>query len=791
MKKLILTLLLFVSIVSAFAQAGNDTTKYINYKYAYGNRLARYWADTVLMTPRDTVYSKYGLALIGSTFYHGDGTRWYAGVNAGGVTTNIYNSDGTLSAGTRTLTFNNNLLQFYSASGASAEFDINLNNGSTGTYFARGPGTATQYTGTATTQNGFNERGTYAEIFGINTSSGHSNRIRTYGDSSSFNSDNGFYRFQNLPTSSDTSAIKPGGYDATGKLVRFTYWPGSGGSNRDTVHFTMKGNIGDSLIWVKNPDSLFTRLYRDSLNFHHINNADGSVTFYSDAVTTWSGVIGGSSATASDLTIPNSGAGVQYVFNGTSAKTFTLPALGSNGNRVFFFKNAGTANLTIKRGGTDTLFVSVKDTAFVLTPGQTALTISSPFYWYSYLMGGGSHNIFFQNLTYNINDSTAGLGVNAATQDLHLNFQNAYKAYLDSLAAGLYFTGLTTQSIDTTSYKALVWNPSTKRVQPMYWPSTGGSGGGAIGSAITGGTAGSVLYLGTGGILQQTNSKFYYDSTNKRLGVNISSPSYTIQAEGQLAATNGASYMYLDPSLPSGLGMKVFQSGVGDWRRYYTGNGTGGNLAEEFRNTNSSTFSSIIAKETITGTNVIDQATYGGPTQFDFFKYTGGANFFMYWAENGARYPGGFGFPTGTDLWTFRMNDATTISTGSEVLRLHADQNVQVNGQLNVGATASATSVLQTTSFSTAITTSAVDIALTSAHNTIVLSATGKTATLPTAVGIQGREYTIKLTASGSGTVATTSSQTIDGSTTYSLASQYKYVTVQSDGSNWIVKANN
>ena len=75
--------------------------------------------------------------------------------------------------------------------------------------------------------------------------------------------------------------------------------------------------------------------------------------------------------------------------------------------------------------------------------------------------------------------------------------------------------------------------------------------------------------------------------------------------------------------------------------------------------------------------------------------------------------------------------------------------------------------------------------------NTIEVTATGKTITLPTAASIGGRIYTVKLTASGSGTVATTCSQTIDGSTTYSLASQYKYVTVMSTGSNWIVIANN
>lgn len=89
------------------------------------------------------------------------------------------------------------------------------------------------------------------------------------------------------------------------------------------------------------------------------------------------------------------------------------------------------------------------------------------------------------------------------------------------------------------------------------------------------------------------------------------------------------------------------------------------------------------------------------------------------------------------------------------------------------------------------ITSTATGLTADATHNTIVLTATGQTITLPTAVGIQGRIYTIKLTASGTGTVATTSSQTIDASTTYSLSAQYKYVTVQSDNANWIIIADN
>lgn len=72
----------------------------------------------------------------------------------------------------------------------------------------------------------------------------------------------------------------------------------------------------------------------------------------------------------------------------------------------------------------------------------------------------------------------------------------------------------------------------------------------------------------------------------------------------------------------------------------------------------------------------------------------------------------------------------------------------------------------------------------------LVSAASGSvTITLPTAVGATGQTYTIKrtdTTYTNTLTVATTSSQTIDGATTYGLLwVQYAYVQVVSDGSNW------
>lgn len=59
------------------------------------------------------------------------------------------------------------------------------------------------------------------------------------------------------------------------------------------------------------------------------------------------------------------------------------------------------------------------------------------------------------------------------------------------------------------------------------------------------------------------------------------------------------------------------------------------------------------------------------------------------------------------------------------------------------------------------------------------------TATLPTAVGCSGRIYVIVNSGTGTITLATTSSQTISGSTTKTLSVQYGGYQIQSDNANW------
>lgn len=61
------------------------------------------------------------------------------------------------------------------------------------------------------------------------------------------------------------------------------------------------------------------------------------------------------------------------------------------------------------------------------------------------------------------------------------------------------------------------------------------------------------------------------------------------------------------------------------------------------------------------------------------------------------------------------------------------------------------------------------------------------TVTLPTAVGVAGKQYCVKNSGTGVITIGTTSSQTIDGVTSKVLAVQYESMWVMSNGANWII----
>lgn len=84
--------------------------------------------------------------------------------------------------------------------------------------------------------------------------------------------------------------------------------------------------------------------------------------------------------------------------------------------------------------------------------------------------------------------------------------------------------------------------------------------GAAIADEVPNGTAGSILFVGSGPVLSQDNSNFFWDDTNDRLGIGTTSPSATLQAT---QATAGSEVLRLQTTATNDdPNFKVYQNRV-------------------------------------------------------------------------------------------------------------------------------------------------------------------------------------------------------------------------------------
>jgi len=70
---------------------------------------------------------------------------------------------------------------------------------------------------------------------------------------------------------------------------------------------------------------------------------------------------------------------------------------------------------------------------------------------------------------------------------------------------------------------------------PPTWETA--AGGITIGDTVTSGTAGSILFVGTGPVLEQDNSKLFWDNSNNRLGVGNAAPTVEVDVTGDVKAS--------------------------------------------------------------------------------------------------------------------------------------------------------------------------------------------------------------------------------------------------------------
>jgi len=157
---------------------------------------------------------------------------------------------------------------------------------------------------------------------------------------------------------------------------------------------------------------------------------------------------------------------------------------------------------------------------------------------------------------------------------------------------------------------------------------------------------------------------------------------------------------------------------------------------------------------------------------------------------------GQYNIASGSSLTWVSTDPLFVIGNGTDSSNRANAITLLKNGNLGFGSVTAPTSKIEVDgAIATAVVVETGAYTLTINDSVVLCDSTAAafTIALPTAVGITGREYVIKKIDSSANavTVDGNAAETIDGATTYSLATQWKYVRVVSDGTNWVITGQN
>jgi len=529
-----------------------------------------------------------------------------------------------------------------------------------------------------------------------------------------------------------------------------------------------------------------------------------------------------SAAGAHTLTIPDASAS-QYGFVNTGAQTF-------GGNKTF---NGNTIF-----GGSTTMngVVNMNSLTVDNTKDSVVLVYNGMLYKKQLTAGSGSVT--------SVGLSMPGIfGVSGSP----VTTSGTLTASLNTQAANLVFAGPTTGAAAAPTFRPLVAadipSLATNYIQNQTTVQTANyniSGNGTIGGSLIlpSFTSGSVPFM-NGTTVAQSNADFFWDNTNKRLGIGVNAPNNKLEIAGTVAATglSGLRLKDLGTATPQASGSKVLSvnnngdvfvmanAAANNW--LITGN-SNIDATTQFLGTlddrkmviksNNQSFLEFGRRATLGLTQgytdydddnekvtfLRSALQFDVPATVQFYKpkmftdangnfrlkgSSAGTDLFELGAT-GTNNDGGFEFIIGDDgdePIVFKSYNYTGPSY-TEFMRMQ-------NGKVGVDVAGVApTSTLQVGgSFSAAIRSVSGNTTLTGDDFTIIKTGNGNaTITLPAASGCTGRIYVIKrISATGTVTLASNGGS-IDGTATLTVTAAANVAfMVQSDGTNWYTISKN
>lgn len=262
------------------------------------------------------------------------------------------------------------------------------------------------------------------------------------------------------------------------------------------------------------------------------------------------GTVSGNTTITPDPTL-NLVAGSGITLDGTSTNTLKISSSGGGGAVSITADNTGTTfvDATVTPSpitGTGTISADLNatgttdDTTFLRGDNTFNNVLSSD------MSLGGSLRIG------NTGAPAAPLQINSTVSRvgfLTSTVPNAYFEFFDSTTSGINYVNVGATGDDLTfksNNVGYTWATADGAAGEVLTTDGSGnlsfsaaSGGVAIGDTVTGGTAGSILYLDTGGVLAQNNTSFFWDNANNRIGIGTNSPSFNLDISGGIANTIG------------------------------------------------------------------------------------------------------------------------------------------------------------------------------------------------------------------------------------------------------------